>query len=81
VAGTRALVLLVTSSRLISTLRMKDLRADLDRAVARARAHPPSAVKELAGIWDSLHRACRTLYMDRKAASDGHIRPSIFPPP
>src|SRR5262249_41152410 len=80
VASTRALVLVVTSSRLISTMRMKDLRADLDRAVARAREHPESAVKELAGIWDSLHRSCQTLYRDRKSAIDGLIRPSIFPP-
>jgi hypothetical protein len=81
VADTRALVLVATSSSLISTRRMKDLRAELDRAVARAREHPESTVKELAGIWDSLHRSCRTLYVDRKAAIDGRIRPSIFPPP
>jgi hypothetical protein len=81
VADTRALVLVVTSSGLINTMRMKDLRADLDRGVARAREHPESAIKELARIWDSLHRSCQTLYVDRKAAIDGQIRPSIFPPP
>jgi hypothetical protein len=80
VARTRALVLEVTSSRLISTMRMKDLRGDLDRAVVRAREHPESAVQELAGVWHSLHRLCQTLYLDRKAASDGHVRPEIFPP-
>ena len=81
VASTRALVLVVTSSSLISTMRMKDLRANLDRAVARAREQPESAVKELAGIWDSLDRSCRTRYVDRKTAIDGLIRPSIFPAP
>jgi hypothetical protein len=80
VARTRALVLEVTSSRLISTKRMKDLRTDLDSAVASARAHPDSAVKELAGLWDALYRYCQTLFMDRKSASEGHVRPEIFPP-
>lgn len=80
VARTRALVLEVTSSRLISTMRMKDLRMELDRAVANARAHPESAVKELAGVWDSLHRSCQTLFVDRKSASDVHVRPDSFPP-
>jgi hypothetical protein len=80
VSRTRDLVLEATSSRLISTMRMRDLRGELDRAVARALAHPESAVKELAGMWDSLYRSCQTLYMDRKGASDGHVRPEIFPP-
>jgi hypothetical protein len=79
VARTRELVLDVTSSRLISAMRMQDLRADLDRAVARARAQPETAVRELAGAWDSLHRLCQTLYPDRKASSDGRVRPEIFP--
>ena len=45
---------------------MKDLRRDLDRAVARARAHPESAVDELAAVWDSLARSGRILLLDRK---------------
>lgn len=80
VARTRALVLEVTSSRVISTMRMKDLRAELDRAVARARSHPESAVRELAGVWDTLRRYGQTLFLDRKSAADSHARPEIFPP-
>jgi hypothetical protein len=80
VARTRAMVREVTSSRFISTMRMKDLRSELDRAVARAREHPESAVKELAGEWDSCYRSCQRLLMDRKATSEGHVRPEIFPP-
>ena len=55
----RTLVLEVTASRLISTMRMMDLRRDIDRAVAHARAHPAAAVADLAVVWDSLQRLRR----------------------
>jgi hypothetical protein len=61
-------------------MRMKELRRELDRAVARAREHPESAVDVLANQWDSLTRAGRSLYLDRKNAIDDHARPEIFPP-
>lgn len=80
VARTRGLLLDMTSSRLISTMRMQELRGELDRAVARAREHPKTAVAELAALWDSFDQACHTRYMDRKSASEGHVRPEIFPP-
>jgi hypothetical protein len=83
VARTRALLLEVTSSRLISTTRMKGLRTELDRAVARIRAHPDSAVKDLAGVWDSLDRWDRSLFPDARSAAGGdsrHTRPEIFGP-
>jgi hypothetical protein len=78
IARTRELVLDVTSSRLISTMRMQEIRGELDRAVARARTYPESAVRELAGVWDSLRRLCQTIYLDRKSAVDGRPRPEIF---
>src|SRR5262249_28292252 len=58
---TRALVLDIAESRLISTMRMKDLRRELDRAAARAQEHPDSAVAELATVWDSLSRSGQSL--------------------
>jgi hypothetical protein len=79
VARTRSFVLDVTASRVLSTMRMMDLRQDLDRAVARARAHPGSAVVELGGIWDSLTRLCRSLFSDPDAVLGRHPRPEIFP--
>jgi hypothetical protein len=80
VAHTRALLLDVTASKVISTLWMKDLRRELDQAAARARAHPESAVGELAAVWDSLDRSPQSLFPDRKSSSRGHARPEIFPP-
>lgn len=77
---TRRLVLEVTASRLISAMRMMEWRKDLDRAVDRARAHPDSAVAELAAIWDAFEGAGRALYTDRKSSIDRLARPEIFPP-
>lgn len=76
---TRALLLDVTASRRISTMRMMAMRKDLDRAVARARANPASAVPELAAIWDDLVHASPSLFQDPKAVLDRHARPAIFP--
>jgi hypothetical protein len=80
VARTRALLLDVTAARTISILRMQDLRRELDQAVARARAHPESAVDELAAVWDALDRYARAFSPDRKPEGRGHTRPAIFPP-
>jgi hypothetical protein len=77
---TRALVLDVTASRLISTMRMMELRKDIDRAVAHACAHPESAVNDLAAVWDSLERSGQTLFLGRKTSIDRLVRPEIFPP-
>jgi hypothetical protein len=76
---TRALVSEVTASRLISTMRMMDLRRDIDRAVAHARAHPASAVADLAVVWDSLQRSGESVLLDRKDAIARLVRPEIFP--
>ena len=75
----RTLVLEVTASRLISTMRMMDLRRDIDRAVAHARAHPASAVADLAVVWDSLQRSGESVLLDRKDAIARLARPEIFP--
>jgi hypothetical protein len=80
IAGTRDLLLDVTASRRLSTQRMVRLRADLDRAVARARADPASAVRELAGVWDVLHRSGPTLAPDRESSLLRHARPALFGP-
>ncbi len=80
VERTRALVLDLTASRLITTMQMKELRQVLDRAVVHAREHPESAFYVLVNLWDTLVRAGRSLYPDRKNAIDGHGRPEIFPP-
>jgi hypothetical protein len=75
----RTLVLEVTASRLISTMRMMDLRRDIDRAVAHALAHPASAVADLAVVWDSLQRSGESVLLDRKGAIARLARPEIFP--
>lgn len=80
VASTRTLVLEVTRSRLISTMRMMELRKEIDRAIARAQARPGSAVGELAAVWDAFHKAGMSLFPDRKAAIGQLARPEIFPP-
>jgi hypothetical protein len=80
VARTRGLLLDVTASKLISAMWMKDLRRELDRAVARARAYPESAVNELAVVWDSLDRSHQSLFPDRTSTRSGHARPDIFLP-
>lgn len=77
---TRALVLDVTASRLISTMRMKEVRTGLDRAVTRIREHPESAVDALAVVWDSLVQSGQALSPDKKSSINGHVRPEIFPP-
>jgi hypothetical protein len=81
VERTRALVLDVTASRLISTMRMMDLRKDIDRAVAHAGAHPESAVADLAVVWDSLKGSGESRFRDRRESIGRHVRPEIFPSP
>lgn len=80
VGRTRALLHDVTAGRRISTMRMMALRKEIDRAADRARAHPESAVGELAGVWDSLARSCSGLFRDPSAVLARHPRPAIFPP-
>ena len=80
VARTRSLIVDVTASRILTTVRMRDLRRDLDRDVARARQNPASAVDVLADTWDALARSCRSLFIEPEAVLGGHPRPEIFPP-
>ena len=56
VGQTRAMLLTVTSSNLLDFKEMDRLRAELDQFVARARAHPETGRRELAG---DLERAGR----------------------
>ncbi len=82
VRRTRALVLTVTGSNLLSIDQMKALRAELTQNVERARERPETAVDELAAIWNSLAARAAFLFRDTRR-TDGvrHIRPAILPPP
>jgi hypothetical protein len=77
VSQLQALVLAVTDSKHLSIRQMKELRARLDEAVAQARAHPETAIAELARVWDD--------FIDRAGSrleGSGHrlSRPKILPP-
>lgn len=79
---TRALVLTVTDSNLLSIDQMKALRAELSQNVDRARERPETALDELAAVWNSLAARAAFLFRDTRR-TDGvrHIRPAILPPP
>ena len=56
--------------------QMRRLRAELDQAVARARAHPETALDELAAIWNVQADRAEFLFKDgRSASGDRHPRP------
>jgi hypothetical protein len=73
---TRAMLLAVTTSNLLSLDDMKLLREELISAVAFARAHPESAVTELAKIWNAMSDRAEFLLRDR---AHPHLRPEILP--
>lgn len=78
VAATRGLLLDVTASRRISAMRMISIRKEIDRAASRARAHPDSAVRELAAIWEALVRECPSLFQTPGAVLVRHPRPALL---
>jgi hypothetical protein len=81
VSQTRDMLLMATDSNLLTIKKMNSLRAELEQIVARARAHPESAVSLLAGIWNQ--NADRALFMLKDSRSPGespHPRPRILPP-
>jgi hypothetical protein len=79
VARTHDLLLTVTASNLLTLDEMRALRAELDQAVARARAHPKTARNELAGVWDTMTaRAGFVLKDERAPGGDRHPRPAII---
>lgn len=76
VRAIRSLLRCVTSSRFVSTARMKALRETLDRFVAHAFAQPGSAVDDLAGIWDLLERNDPTPPRERVSSDAGDPHPT-----
>jgi hypothetical protein len=74
---TRLMLQAVTTSNLLSLDEMERLREELISAVASARAHPESAVAELATIWNTMSDRAEFLLRDR---AHPHHRPEILPP-
>ncbi len=81
VRRTHDMLLTVTSSNLLGIGEMQTLRAELDQTVSRARAHPETAVAELAGVWNTIADRAEFLLKDTRSQSgDRHPRPKILPP-
>jgi hypothetical protein len=81
VRRTHDMLLTVTSSNLLGIGEMRALRAELDQTVSRARAHPETAVAELAGVWNTIADRAEFLLKDTRSRSgDRHPRPKILPP-
>jgi hypothetical protein len=80
VSETRALLVTVTASNLLGMAEMQALRAELDQAVARTRAHPETGIAELAGVWDAIADRGGFLFQDsRSLDGERHQRPSLLP--
>jgi hypothetical protein len=78
VSQTRAMLLTVVGSNLLTIKEMDSLRAELDEIVARA--NPETALHDLAGIWDTMGERAEFLLQDsRSAGGDRHERPRILP--
>jgi hypothetical protein len=78
---TRAMLATVTASNLLGIDEMRALRAELDQAVARARAHPETALNDLAEVWNTIADRAEFLLKDeRSPGGDRHPRPKTLPP-
>ncbi|MGP0066402.1 MAG: hypothetical protein ACLQGP_22790 [Isosphaeraceae bacterium] len=78
---TRALLLKLTDTDSLSITQLKTLRTELDRAVARARAHPETSVAELARLWDSAKHLDPSRFEGGQSSDiDPFPRPEILPP-
>ena len=78
VTQTRAMLLTVTGSNLLTMNEMKSLRAELDQIVAQA--DPGTSLRELAYVWDLMGDRAEFLFSDSRSASgDRHRRPTILP--
>ncbi|HZW29705.1 MAG TPA: hypothetical protein VFF52_03305 [Isosphaeraceae bacterium] len=81
VSRTQDLLLTVTASNLLGIDAMRALRAELDQAVARARARPETALDELAGVWNTMdHRAAFLFHDSRSPSGLRHVRPALLRP-
>jgi hypothetical protein len=81
VSRTQALLQTVIASNLLGLDQMRELRAELDKAVAQARAKPETALNELAGVWNAIDENAAFLFQDSRSPSGSrHVRPAILPP-
>jgi hypothetical protein len=82
VERTHDMLLTVTSSNLLGLEQMRQLRAELEQAVARAGARPETARDELATIWNRIEERGGFLLKDeRSEQGTRHPRPKLLPPP
>jgi hypothetical protein len=81
VRKTHDLLLTVTASNLLDRSQMEALRQELQQTVARAEAHPETAVAELAGVWDRIAARAGFVFRDgRSATGERHPRPKLLSP-
>jgi hypothetical protein len=77
---TRALLITVTGSNLLSVTDMDVLRIELSQHVRQACVHPQTALGELAEIWNEVADRGDFLFRDSRSLSgDRHPRPRIIP--
>ena len=80
-ARTRALLLAVTDSGLLTVKAMQKLRTDLERHVGPVNDDPETALLETAKVWNELDETRQRLLGDHPSPGvDQHPRPKIFPP-
>jgi hypothetical protein len=80
VRETRSMLTTVTGSNLLGIDEMRALRSEIDRIVGRALDRPETAVRELAGLWDSIGERAEFLFTDSRSQSgERHPRPAILP--
>ena len=72
VQETRAMLVTLTTSNVLTVAQMDSLAARIDTRVARAR--PPTARAELAGLWDEIEAEAGPV-VDRR-----HTRPALLRP-
>ncbi len=81
VRETHSMLVSVTGANLLDIRQMQSLRAELDQAVARARAHPETARDELAGVWNDISDRAEFLLQEGSSGRRrSHPRPAILPP-
>ncbi len=76
VRDTHAMLDTVVGANLLDLDRMKELRGELESLVARSKAHPETALAELASLWDRMADRAEFLLAEKER----HPRPKILPP-
>ena len=81
VRETHSMLVSVTGANLLDVRQMQSLRAELEQAVARARARPETARDELAGVWNAMSTRAEFLLQEGSSGRrKAHPRPAILPP-